>query len=83
MTTTAPKKYRFQTREFTNNADGQRKKMETIQSLEQLGWEVADETLQSAQFSGVKACCWAIICFPVAFTAYKNGQIVVTLRKPL
>lgn len=78
---TDKKKYKYQTREFTNNGSGQTKKLQVIEKLENDGWEVVEETIQPAQFEGGSACCLFLICMPLAFFAYKNGRIVVSFRK--
>jgi hypothetical protein len=49
--------------------------------MEQQGWEVVEETIQSGQFSGAKACCLWLVCFTLAFFAYKNGKVAVSFRK--
>jgi hypothetical protein len=74
-------KYRFLTKEFPNNASGQRRKLEVISKLEGEGWELVEERVQPAQFEGGSACCLFLICMPLAFFAYKNGKIVVSFRK--
>lgn len=73
--------YKYTTREFAANAKGQHEKIETIAQFEAQGWEVVEENVLSGSFSGAKACCLWLICFPLAFFAYKNGKIVVTFRK--
>lgn len=78
---TDTKKFKYLTKEFPNNAYGQKKKLQTIEKLEADGWDIVEETIQPGQFDGGSACCLFLICMPLAFFAYKNGRIVISFRK--
>jgi hypothetical protein len=78
---TEKKKYRYLTREFPNSGRGQTKKIQAVDRLESEGWEVVEESIQPGQLEAGSAFCLFIICMPLAFFAYKNGKIIVSLRK--
>lgn len=70
------------TKTYSASSAGQRAKLEDKAKLMGMGWRVTDETVVQPNFSGSKACCYFIICFPLAFFAYKNnGETIVRYER--
>lgn len=70
------------TLQFPNDATGQRRKLEALQSYGAQGWRVVSETITPGKFKGGNACCLALICLPLAFCAGStDGEINVTLER--
>lgn len=68
--------------QFPNNAKGQAQKLKEIQTYAAQGWRVASETITPGKFKGKEACCYALICLPLAFCAGStDGEINVTLER--
>ena len=79
MTMSKPK-YRYRTESFPHTARGQERKLKEIQSSEERGWEVAEETVQSAAGSAADQWCTCLVCGPM-FMKNKTGTVLVTFRQ--
>lgn len=69
------------TKTYSASSAGQRAKLAEKAKLTSMGWKVVDETVVQPNFSGSKACCYFIICLPLAFFAYKNGETIVRYER--
>lgn len=72
----------YRTLIFSNNAEGQKEKVRTINALSKEGWKVVSETITQGKFKGKTACCLASICLPFGFCAGSTeGDINLTLER--
>lgn len=74
-------KYKYRVFTFEANGSGTKRKLETIEKMEQSGWEVHEERIEKASFDGPKACCGALICLPLVLLGFKNEKVIVSFRK--
>ncbi len=68
--------------QFPNNAKGQADKLDALRTYSASGWTVTSENISQGKFKGEKACCLALLCFPLAFCAgSSDGLINITLER--
>jgi hypothetical protein len=58
-------KYRYRTQSFPHTARGQEQKLKAIESLEERGWEVAEETLKGVGNDVMNQWCTCLVCEPM------------------
>jgi hypothetical protein len=75
-------KYKYRVIAFSSNASGIKKKLQTIEQMEEAGWEVHDESIEKASFDGPAACCMAFICLPLIFLGFSKERVLVTFKRP-
>jgi len=72
----------FLTLRFLADANGQQRKVESLNWLSANGWHVASETIEQGNMKGSEACCLALICLPFGFAAGRTPNVtVVTMQR--
>jgi hypothetical protein len=72
----------FITLRFIANAEGQERKVKSLNWLGSNGWRIMGETIEPGHIQGKDACCLAMICLPLGFAAGRTPNVtVVTMQR--